>query len=121
MDPSVRCFIPRPSLHITATGSNMSYFAKFRNFAPDPTKGLQAEFARLAIDQGWGRKSKRHKEEWRQACQEEFEVHLGATVMGGRLAGWQDLCEELGVEYIPTSITQCKKVSHDYGEYWKGR
>ena len=110
MDPSARVFIPRSSNHSTTNGANMSYFANFRNFAPDPTAGLQVEFARLAIDQGWGRKSKKRKEEWRRACEDEFEKHFGAAFTGGRLLAWQNLCGELGVDPIPGSITQCKKV-----------
>lgn len=118
MDPSARVFIPRSSNHCTTTGTNMSYFANFENFAPDPTAGLQVEFARLAIDQGWGRKSKKRKEEWRRACENEFETHFGAVFTGGRLLAWQSLCEELGVDPTPGSITQCKKVcwySNDCG------
>lgn len=87
--------------------SNPDYFAAYPTFTPGPNLPLLENFNRLAEAQGW---RKERREEERQAfLLGQYSIHLG-SISTGKLQKWQELCGELGVDSIPTSITQCKKV-----------
>ena len=87
------------------------YFSRFDDFDHDPQASLLAEFNRLALDQDW---DKRQEAQERSKCLlAQAQVHIGSIETGGseaKLGKFQDLCEELRVSPIPTSISQCKKV-----------
>ncbi|KAF2102342.1 hypothetical protein NA57DRAFT_73775 [Rhizodiscina lignyota] len=85
----------------------MSYFSHFPGFVPDPTTSFNDEFARLAQHQGWERRSNTWRQERGRAIQSEFSTQYGASAE--KLAGWQALCNEVGIDPLPQSITQCRK------------
>ncbi|KAI0657188.1 hypothetical protein C8Q70DRAFT_919967 [Cubamyces menziesii] len=80
-------------------------------FERDTTALLAAEFRRLALASGWGRKSARYKNERQKfyglAVAQDFSAFWGSTE--SRLTAWQDLCCHLGVDEVPTSIKGCKE------------
>ncbi|MCJ1266101.1 hypothetical protein MMC22_005983 [Lobaria immixta] len=89
------------------SSSPHDYFAAYPNFIPEPHLPLLENFNRLANAQGW-RKKRCHKE--RQIyLLGQYTIHLG-EISTGKLQKWQNLCRELRVDPIPTSITKCKKV-----------
>lgn len=109
-DPS-----PKPSLEISSLPSrhriSMSndYFAAYPTFTPDPHIPILGNFKRLARAQGWDKN--RCKNERQIYLIHQYDIHLG-SISTGKLQKWQGLCQELGVDPIPTSITQCKKVRY---------
>ncbi|KAF2747037.1 hypothetical protein M011DRAFT_477497 [Sporormia fimetaria CBS 119925] len=84
-------------------GSN--WWHQFKGFTPDPTSNLRAEFNRLAQHMGWTKAEK--KQYWPDAVDAEYEFHFQQD--RSKLEGWQELCREVRIEEIPSSITQCKK------------
>lgn len=97
---------PPPSAMSLST-SNPDYFAAYLTFNPEPYLPLLENFNRLAKAQGW--RKKRREEERQAFLLGQYTIHLGG-ISTGKLQKWQELCGELGVDPIPTSITQCKKV-----------
>ena len=83
------------------------FWYQFPGFVPTPTATFKDEFARLAKEQGWGTKTKRKYQT--SALTAEVAFYYGTCMQ--KLARWQELCEEVGIKNIPTSITKCKKVS----------
>lgn len=104
---------PKPSLETSSLPSrhriSMSndYFAAYPTFTPDPHTSLLGNFKRLARAQGWDKD--RRKNERQIYLTHQYDIHLG-SISTGKLQKWQGLCQELGVDPIPTSITKCKKV-----------
>lgn len=91
------------------SSSPHDYFAAYPNFIPDPNLPLLENFNRLANAQGW-RKKRRHEEQQIYLLG-QYAIHLG-EISTGKLQKWQNLCRELRVDPIPTSITKCKKVRY---------
>lgn len=63
-------------------------------------------FNRLAIQEGWTktqRKKRRH-----EAIAGEIEGIYGTD--NTKLEKWQELCRDVKIEPVPTSITKCRKV-----------
>ncbi|KAL8808496.1 MAG: hypothetical protein Q9182_000047 [Xanthomendoza sp. 2 TL-2023] len=85
------------------------FFDQYPNFRQRHTAPILNEFRRLAQTQGW----RKVDDAWkinRQAClQAEFEFHFGSIETENKLAGWQNLCQELGVDGDTSSIAKCKK------------
>jgi hypothetical protein len=84
------------------------YWLQFPGFEPNPTATFKKELARLAKHENWSTKT-RHKEQVK-ALTTELAHHYGTHF--NKLDQWQQLCEDVGIDVIPTSITQCRKV-HD--------
>jgi len=92
---------------------------RFSDFESDPTVSLLDNFKRLAIQEGWGKKSKTYKEQRRTFLAEAVEVafldKFGVNVSS--LQAWQSLCQTIGVpeskegEEVPqlTSIKACQR------------
>lgn len=78
----------------------------FEGFEPSLTTPFRTEFNRLAIHEGWGGVKKR--EQFITLLNAEVDRHFYA--FRDKLEMWQELCQELGTEYVPTSLNQCKKV-----------
>ena len=86
------------------------------DFERDDTETIISEFRRLAIQEGWKKKSKIYKEERKKfignAAVEDFEKEFG--INAGSLQSWQSLCKRLKLlnddDELPTSIKQCKAV-----------
>jgi hypothetical protein len=83
------------------------FWLQFIGFDPDPSSTFRSEFARLAVHQNWSGKTKRRWEV--EALTAEIALHYGTCI--DKLDRWQQLCEDVGIEDIPGSITQCKKAS----------
>ncbi|CAO2647917.1 Nn.00g088390.m01.CDS01 [Neocucurbitaria sp. VM-36] len=81
------------------------FWYQFPGFVPSATTTFKEEFARLAKHQAWGAKAKRKHQI--TALNDEVAFHYGTCMQ--KLDRWQELCQEVGIEKIPTSITQCKK------------
>ncbi|KAF2122002.1 hypothetical protein BDV96DRAFT_562785 [Lophiotrema nucula] len=80
--------------------------AQYRGFQDNRQDDLATMLSKLSIQQGWTKKeTARRRGEIYEA---EFDHHFvsGRT----KLEVWQALCEEVGIEDIPSSITQCRKV-----------
>lgn len=116
--PSSRSVASSPSLVTKLVTNNPaplrgnSYFAEFPSFVTDATTTIEAEFARFTTHQGWRTETKKQKQDLarhRQECYAaELTLHYGNHPT--QLEDWQSLCEEVGIQPAPLSITQCKKV-----------
>ena len=94
--------------------------SRFPDFQSDPTTSLLENFRRLAIQEGWKKKSKTYKEERRAFLAEAVEAGFldKFGVNDSSLQAWQSLCQTIGVpenkegEVVPqlTSISACKQV-----------
>lgn len=84
-------------------------------FEPDPRAPFKHELGRLC--KHVGAKTKNEKKTLQtEALTAEIKYHYGASM--SRLDRWQELCEEVGIEKIPTSITQCQKVQDDFSSWF---
>lgn len=92
------------------------YFSRFPGFQQDSQEALLIEFNRLAHDQGWGKR--KCAEERKRCLLAQLEFHVGDDSAGqhDQLARLQELCRELRVSPVPTTVTQCKKVRSDIVE-----
>jgi hypothetical protein len=79
----------------------------FRDFIPEPSAPFRTEFERLARSQGWTGERKRHH--LINTLSGEVEFHFGDGTQ--RLHDLQELCEDLGIEDVPMTLTQCRNVS----------
>lgn len=85
------------------------YWDKYPGYHQDPSAPLADAFNGLTLHMGWSPKSKKQRRRRGECYQEEFGTHFGTVA--DKLETWQALCGEVGIEPIPKSITQCKKVS----------
>jgi hypothetical protein len=93
----------------TTTPASISpYWQQFPGFVPEPTATFKGEFARLAKHENWSGNAKRKQQV--KALTAEIAHHYGTHM--NKLDRWQQLCEDVGTDVIPTSITQCRKVRH---------
>jgi hypothetical protein len=84
------------------------FWYQYPGFEPDPRAPFKHELGRLC--KHVGATSKKEKKNLQtEALTAEIKYHYGAHM--SRLDRWQELCEEVGIEKIPTSISQCQKVS----------
>jgi hypothetical protein len=79
----------------------------YGNFEPEPTAPFRTEFERLARYKGWGSETKRYH--LINILSEEVAFLFGDGEE--KLHDFQDLCEDLGIEDVPSTLTQCRKVS----------
>ncbi|KAL8906657.1 MAG: hypothetical protein Q9171_006180 [Xanthocarpia ochracea] len=86
-----------------------AFFDRYPHFQHNPVVPLSDEFERLAHFQRWRKGTTKWKIYRKECFDAEFELHLG-SIENGKLAGWQALCQELGISGNLPSITQCKKV-----------
>lgn len=83
------------------------FWYQYPGFEPNPRGPFKHEFGRLC--KHVGAQSKKEKKNLQtEALTAEIKHHYGANL--SRLDRWQELCEEVGIEKIPTSIAQCQKV-----------
>ena len=85
------------------------------NYNNDPTISITENFRRLAIQEGWTKKSKSYKEGRKAFIADAVEIGF-ITQFGvntGSLQAWQNLCRTIGIENVEslTSIKSCKKVT----------
>jgi hypothetical protein len=82
------------------------FWLEFEGFVPKPTVSFKAEFNRLAKQLSWNAETRRQRKI--EALTAEFNYHYGTCM--DALDHWQQLCKDVDIKEIPTSITQCKKV-----------
>ena len=88
------------------------------DYTNDPTISITENFRRLAIQEGWTKKSKSYKEGRRAFIAQEVEIgfisHFGKN--DSNLQGWQRLCRTIGIENVEslTSISSCQKVTFGF-------
>jgi hypothetical protein len=99
--------------------SSATGLARFPDFQSDPTASLVDDFRRLALQEGWSKKSKTYKEERRAYLAEAVEIRFLSQfgVNASSLQAWQSLCRTIGVaesveggEVDLTSIRKCQAV-----------
>ena len=83
-----------------------TFWHRFTRFEPKIDASFLEQFNRLAIHQNWTKKEKKRRRH--EAIEEEFNYLQGTDT--SKLARWQDLCCIVGIEDVPASIQQCKKV-----------
>lgn len=77
-------------------------------FDYEPTAPLLDEFRRLALNRGWKDQDQVYRTERQKCLGSAFDQYFGK---GSRnLEGWQDLCRDVAIEPVPSSITKCRKV-----------
>jgi hypothetical protein len=86
----------------------MNGFDGYSGVNVDPTTSLIAKFNSLALQNNWKKTSSKYQKQRANFVRNEFEVLFGSDLDGP--GGWQALCEAVGIEDVPSSITQCKKV-----------
>ncbi|KAL8715982.1 MAG: hypothetical protein Q9220_000649 [cf. Caloplaca sp. 1 TL-2023] len=87
-----------------------TFFDQYPEFHQYIHRPILDEYRRLARQKDWGKKDSRAFRIHRGEClQAEFELHFGSIETNGKLAGWQMLCQELGLRGDMRSVTQCKK------------
>jgi hypothetical protein len=91
----------------TCTPEPSPYWLDFPGFVPAPTATFKDELARLAEHEKWSNKTK--QKQLVKALSAEIAHHYGTCK--DKLDRWQQLCEDVGTDVVPTSITQCRKVS----------
>lgn len=102
-----------PSAHFSATDESQStvkcspFWFEHPGFEPDPRAPFKHELGRLCKHVGAKTKTEK-KEIQKQALTAEIKFHYGASI--SKLEHWQELCREVDIKKIPTSITQCRKV-----------
>ncbi|KAL9004549.1 MAG: hypothetical protein Q9188_002643 [Gyalolechia gomerana] len=86
-----------------------TFFNQYPSFRQKQKAPILDEFYRLARKMGWERYTTHWKIQRRECLQAEFAFHFGSIEAGNKLAGWEGLCQELGVSGRLGSITKCKK------------
>ncbi|CAH0058232.1 unnamed protein product [Clonostachys solani] len=114
--------MPPPSSQMPPP-SSQSHFEKFDNFVPDSSASFEDEFARLASSQDWASGTSEFQKQRTIALRSELKLHYFSSqnieegqedledvplTEEAKLAGFQALCEEVG---IPThgTIEECQK------------
>ena len=95
--------------------AEQAYLATYPLFKANPQSMALANFGRLARSQNWRQGGKKYKAERDAYMTALAEEHIGSIEVGGadgRLAELQGLCREVGVQPMPVSIKQCKKVCY---------
>ncbi|KAL8675078.1 MAG: hypothetical protein Q9168_000561 [Polycauliona sp. 1 TL-2023] len=87
-----------------------TFFNRYPQFRQVHTNRIDVEFQRLALRQGWVKRTTEWKVRRGDCLQAEYELQLGHIQPNGDRRDWQALCQELGVSiHGDPSITQCKK------------
>jgi hypothetical protein len=82
------------------------YWLQFAGFKPSPTASFKKEFSRLAKHENWSNQERRQQQV--KALAAEIAHHYGTYM--NKLDRWQQLCEDVGIDVVPKSIKQCRKV-----------
>ncbi|KAL0634523.1 hypothetical protein Q9L58_006542 [Maublancomyces gigas] len=101
-----------------------SFFFRYPILQYNPRGAPMAEFRRLVSANGWDPERARHPEHNREpesqaymtaraaffdAFRDEFDYLFGGNAEDTMT--WQSLCETLGIDAMPSSVTQCKKAT----------
>ncbi|KAK2589577.1 hypothetical protein QQS21_012746 [Conoideocrella luteorostrata] len=88
----------------------VEFFAKYPNFAYDPHCETWSEYRRLVDFSGWktfGKRERAANKLLREAIVAQFGRLYGTSE--NKLDTLQHLCDKLGINPVPQSITACKK------------
>ncbi|CAG9991095.1 unnamed protein product [Clonostachys byssicola] len=115
--------MPPPSSQMPPP-SSQSHFEKFDNFVPDSSASFEDEFARLASSQDWADGTSEFQKQRTIALRSELKLHYFSASQiieegqedledvplteEAKLAGYQALCEEVGIPPHDT-IEECQK------------
>jgi hypothetical protein len=90
----------------------MSYWSQFPDFDHDGAAPIKEEFRRLAQLNDWvgndPQKRKTYRREWNKCFLSEFTKHYGND--DSSVEGWQALCEAIGLDDVPQSVKECRRV-----------
>jgi hypothetical protein len=105
------------------TGSNTSgrenpVWNDFTDFVHHPNAPFKEEFERLARIKGWDRRTKRQN--LITLLRTEVEFYWSSNDVD-KLECYQYLCREMGIEHIPCTVTQARKVSIPTCNYYRCR
>jgi hypothetical protein len=98
---------PTTSNRDVAPSTPSPYWLQFPTFTPIPTSTFKSELSRLAKHCNWTKKEKRKQQV--KALAAEITHHYG--VHQDKLDRWRQLCEDVGIDVVPTSITGCRKAT----------
>ena len=87
------------------------YFKQFSDFDHQAETSLLDEFGRLAITMDWERGGIRYQKEKKECLRAGLLDILDNSQTASRLQTMQTLCQELSIDPVPPTITQCRKVS----------
>lgn len=90
-----------------------TFFAGFADagFSYQPATSARKNFARLCRASGWVGNSPARtdaRQGFKDALVQQFNFLYG--VDGNDLAAWHNLCETIGIEPVPDSVGECRKV-----------
>ncbi|RVD89682.1 uncharacterized protein DFL_000679 [Arthrobotrys flagrans] len=110
MSPAVPTSRPSSGVPLFQPGAIDNYFQGHSSFGynPSPEASVLRTFKRLAISQGWDEeRRKKEKAKFQTAVDVEFTARVGS---GFALSDWQRLAKVIGIEPLPVTITQCRKM-----------
>ncbi|KAK6336983.1 hypothetical protein TWF718_009770 [Orbilia javanica] len=110
MNPAASIFPPSSGVPLFKPGAVDKYFQRYQSFGYNPSSetSVLKTFKRLAISQGWSEGRRREeKGKFQTAVDVEFTERVGS---GFALEDWQRLAKVIGIEPLPGSITQCRKM-----------
>lgn len=103
--------IYHPILRSADDESPVRYFHRFFTFTPDDAAPIRDEFRRLAKQMGWTRESTKYVQEQHAAFASELQYCVyGRYGRAATLSRVQSFCKDVGIDPVPASMTQCKKV-----------
>ncbi|KAH7077676.1 hypothetical protein BKA63DRAFT_409724 [Paraphoma chrysanthemicola] len=102
LEARIATYRPTPN---PSTSDVSGFWLQFVGFEPNPAATFKAEFTRLAAHQNWATTTKRERQV--EALTAEVAFHYGTCM--DKLSHWQQLCQDVGIEDVPCSITKCKK------------
>jgi hypothetical protein len=103
---------PPSSTQAEATNHFAAFFASYPSFNYNLRAPAWQEFDLLVRHMGWERRSAAYRDartDFRRAMVMDFNSRFGTDEQ--RLEAWQNICNILGIQPVPESITQCRKAS----------
>ncbi|KAK2462693.1 hypothetical protein APHAL10511_005309 [Amanita phalloides] len=103
--------MPRSRRSISHAAHLFAFFAEYSDFNYDPRAPVLDEFHRLVRVYQWKPESKERKEartRFSAAMGRQFSSFYGTRV--DDLAAWQALCLALGVDPVPETVDECRKI-----------
>ena len=77
---------------------------------------VKSEFSRICGELGWGQESQEREDAYenlREALVLEFNHNYGVNV--DEFDSWKNICKDIGIKPIPSSIEECREVSDTRG------
>lgn len=91
-------------------GPLAQFFRRYSNFDYNSSNSAPSEFRRLCSFKKWDKRQKDTAHDaFKSALTKQFNLNYGTSVSD--VGSWQSLCTYIGVEPIPETVEECKKVS----------